>query len=594
MREGTLKKKRGLFFYVIFFVFVNAIIGLILFVIAGFYYLYNRYLLGINDASIKSKLIDFNHSISAHNANTPNNHLLLTVIFLVLIFLGYSFWKKMINRTTVASFSKINCGENALTLETTSGTLVLNNPFRGIFVVGAAGSGKTESIAVPLLNQFIQKKFTGVVYDFKFPALASEVNTFIDESRSGLKHYVLNFNDPQRSHRCNPLHPRYLLNTSYAREFSQAIISNLMKESIKKPDFWTRSATDLLTACIWYLKEKKPEICDLPHVCAMITSNDTALLAKLQENPTTAQMTVSIFNAMQRGADGQIAGVIGTLQSAIAQINTPELMYVFSSDDFSLDINNPGTPAVVTVGSYPTLTTTIAPLCALVITVATKLMNQPEKHPSFVLLDEAPTVFIPNVEVLPNTGRSNKIATVILCQDLAQLTDGYGKEKADVLFAACNNHFYGRVASSNTAEILSKQFGKTERVFVTSNTSKKTTQIVGRTHGESESVQERDVMRSNEFLALQVGEFAGITVESNQATFKTKFQRLNRLHAAINLPENQGDIYSYYSKVRDDINVLLGAGANVESQGGENTKLNDTQTNSRHNESSNVFDVFGD
>jgi len=515
--------------------------------------------------------------------------------YLILgIVLGYGYYRVVKWKLNKNKISPIKRTKNTIEFQTEQGIIQMGNPFRGIFVIGAAGSGKSESIAIPLISQFVSKGFAGIVYDFKFPALASEVQTFIETNKSDLRHYFLNFNDPHRSHRCNPLHPRYLINTSYAREFSQAIISNLMKESIKKPDFWSRSATDLLTACIWYLKEERPDICDLPHACAMITANDTALLAKLQENPTTAQMTISIYNAMQRGAEGQTAGVIGTLQGAIAQINTPELMYIFSADDFSLDINNPQAPAVVTVGSYPTLTTTFAPLCSLVITVATKLMNQPEKHPSFVLLDEAPTVFIPNIEVLPNTGRSNQISTVIMCQDISQLTDGYGKEKADVLFAACNNHFYGRVASSQTSEILSKQFGKTDKTYVTQSTSRKTTQIIGSTSGQSESVQERDVMRSNEFLALQVGEFAGIAVESNQATFKTKFRRLNRPQATMKLPANQGDVYVYYRQVRNDINALLGSSANVESQGGKSAKLNDTQTNSRHDEKGNVFDVFGD
>ena len=105
-------------------------------------------------------------------------------------------------------------------------------------------------------------------------------------------------------------------------------------------------------------------------------------------------MTMSIYNAMERGADAQVSGVIGTLQSAIAQINTPELMYIFGGDDFSLDVNNPQNPAILTIGNFPTLAQTFAPLCSLVITVAIKLMNQPGKHPSFVMLDEAPTIFI--------------------------------------------------------------------------------------------------------------------------------------------------------------------------------------------------------
>lgn len=197
----------------------------------------------------------------------------------------------------------------AVQLHTTRGNIVLNNPFRGIFVLGAAGSGKSESVGVPLLEQFIGKGFAGVVYDFKFPTLADDVEAFVKAKSSPLRHYYLDFNNPLRSYRVNPLNPKYIPNTSYAREYALAIVSNLLKESIKKPDFWTRSATDLLTACIWYLKEERQDICDLPHVFAMITSNDVDLLNLLQTNTQTAQMTMSIYNAMQRKADGQVSGV---------------------------------------------------------------------------------------------------------------------------------------------------------------------------------------------------------------------------------------------------------------------------------------------
>jgi len=481
---------------------------------------------------------------------------------------------------------------DSVCLGTVNGTIVIDNPFRGFFVLGAAGSGKSESIAVPLLNEFIKQGFAGVVYDFKFPALANDVQTFINANRSDLRHFFLNFNNPLASHRINPLRPEYLQNTSYAREYAQALINNLMKESIKKPDFWSRSAVDLLTACIWYLKEERPDICDLPHVCAMITSKDTALLSKLQQNVTTAQMTISIFNAMERGAEGQTAGVIGTLQGAIAQINTAELMYIFGGNDFSLDINNPAAPCILTVGSYPTLVTTLAPLCALVITVATKLMNQPNKQKSFVMLDEAPTCFVPNLEILPNTGRSNKVATVLMCQDLAQFTDGYGKEKADVLFASCNNHFYGRVASSLTSETLSKQFGKRDKVYITASEGKQR-KLIGYSLfgqvGASETVQERDIIKPAEFLSFGVGEFAGITVESNAPNFRAKFHTIQRT-APTYIQQRYGDINGYYKQVRHDINKLL----DIDSHSSHSGILNNTQTNSKNEEKGNPFDMFGD
>ena len=411
---------------------------------------------------------------------------------------------------------------------------------------------------------------------------------------SDMKDFYLNFNNPYQSHRVNPLRPEYLVTTSYAREYAQAIISNLMKESIQKPDFWSRSATDLLTACIWYLKEERPDICDLPHVCAMITSNDTALLELLQTNVQTEQMTISIYNAMKRGAEGQTSGVIGSLQGAIAQINTPELMYIFGGNDFSLDINNPSNPILLTVGSYPTLTTTFAPLCSLVITVATKLMNQPNKKQSFVLLDEAPTVFIPNIEILPNTGRSNKIATVLMCQDLAQLTDGYGKEKADVLFASCNNHFYGRVASSKTSEILSKQFGKQDRTFITASRGGKHLEV-SKNYNRSESTQERDVIKPSEFLDLNVGEFAGITVESNYPKFKKQFLQIKRPEFnGLSKITNKSDVSSYYRQVREDVRQMLSRFETTSRNGSKTAILNHTQTNSLKGDKNNTFDLIGD
>ena len=111
----------------------------------------------------------------------------------------------------------IKANPDSVVIATKSGSIVMNNPFRGFFVVGSAGSGKSESVAVPLLNQFINKDYSGIIYDFKFPTLANAVQTFLDASKSQLKHFYLNFNNPYQSHRVNPLRPEYLITTSYAR-----------------------------------------------------------------------------------------------------------------------------------------------------------------------------------------------------------------------------------------------------------------------------------------------------------------------------------------------------------------------------------------
>ena len=267
-------------------------------------------------------------------------------------------------------------GEWAVSIPTHENPVVVGNPFRGIFIAGAAGSGKSESVAVPLLLEFIRKGFAGIVYDFKFPALDNDISSFLNATGSDLRHFRLNFSNPYRTDFVNPIQPEYVPNTSYAREYAVSIVANLTKESIKNPDFWSRSATDVLTACIWYLREEHPEICDIPHVLAMVGSNGTALLNTLQKNIITEQMVRSVYDALQRGADNQVSGVLGTLQGAVAQINTPEMMWVFSRPGCPLDVNNPDHPAILTVATNPTTSQTLSPLCSLVITVATTLMNR--------------------------------------------------------------------------------------------------------------------------------------------------------------------------------------------------------------------------
>ncbi|WFB67499.1 type IV secretory system conjugative DNA transfer family protein [Chryseobacterium sp. WX] len=491
-----------------------------------------------------------------------------------LIFYPFVFINKQFQDFTLFKGSKKEF--QGLILQTKKRTVQIPNPFRGILVIGGPGAGKSESFAVPFIRELAQKQFAGICYDFKYPALANDIELFYSDS--DIKHYVLNFNDSLKSHRCNPLNPKYLPHSAYAREYASAITKNLMKESIKKEDFWSRSATDLLTACIWFLKREYPKYCDLPHTLALIATNHNDLIALLSSNTETKAMILSLATALESEANSQLAGVVGSLQGAVAQINTPEFMYIFGGEDFDLNINNPDNPIVLTVGNNPSIASTLAPLCSLVISVASKQLNQPNKYHSFVLLDEFPTVFINDIQTLPNTGRSNKIASMFFCQDLSQLTDGYTKEKADVLFASCLNHFYGQVSSSHTADILSKQFGKKDQYFESNNTSRHFLNPFKRNVGQSRSVQERDVFRNSVFMELPVGEFIGRVAESSEAYIHEKFLPVKRkkLEYQINSQfKNHPDfvITDYYEKVRDEVNEIVSVFKNkVESNEGSQTR----------------------
>jgi type IV secretory pathway TraG/TraD family ATPase VirD4 len=315
-----------------------------------------------------------------------------------------------------------------------------------------------------------------------------------------------------------------------------AIINNLIPESIQKPDFWIRSAQALLTATIWYLRKHHPVYCTLPHVVNLLVGEDhEKLLELLREDYECASMIRSIVTAVDLKASGQIAGMISSLQVALARINSPEICYVLTGDEFDLDINHSVSPKVLCIGSSPTLSDTFAPVIACLVSVATKQMNRQGKRHSFVLLDEGPTLFIPKLDQLPATARSNKVATVYMAQDFSQMKKQYGQNEADALISNLNNQFFGRVASLSTAEYVSRLFGKEDRLLRSEghsdNQTKASTFGLDNKAGSgsygssvSYSLQERTVIHPQELLQLEVGHFLGNTVETGQASFSARFK----------------------------------------------------------------------
>jgi type IV secretory pathway TraG/TraD family ATPase VirD4 len=445
---------------------------------------------------------------------------------------------------------------------TRDGWINVVNPFRGVFISGGAGSGKSYSLANPIIHQAIGKGYCGLVYDFKFPVLTEEVNkALVLAGRRDIKHYIVNFYDPTRSHRLNPLKPENMPLVSYAEEYALAIINNLLLESIRKKDFWIRSANAILTAVIWFLKKHHPEHCTIPHVINTILYKDYLhVMSMLETDEQCSDMIRSALTAIENEAENQVAGVIGTLQISITKINSPEICWVLSGDDFDLDLNNSSDTKLLTLGSHPTLVDTFSPVISCIATVALKLMNQPGKRHSFVLLDEAPTIYIPKLDMIPATARSNKVATIYMAQDFSQMIASYGKEVADVVIANLNNQFYGRVGSASTAKHVSELFGKEEKK-VQSSSRGRNMHDKGQSNNESvsSSLQERWLVRPQDVCSLQVGEFIGMTVESKEPYFWSKIKLAMQKEGDYTIPPFATgiDVERNFSKIKEEVESII-------------------------------------
>ena len=417
--------------------------------------------------------------------------------------------------------------EHSIHIKTRKGYINVPNPYRGSLVIGSSGSGKSASIGNAYLHQFVQKGFCGIVYDFKFPTLANVVNTALHRhgQPTDLTYYLVNFQDPQRSHRCNPLAPDNIPTSVHAEEYARAVVNNLDTNTIKHREFFANSAIAWLAALIWFYRSEHPEYCTLPHVINTVLYHDYAhVISMLEANPQSADMIRSVATAIQKKADKQIAGVIASLQIIVTRINSPEMVWSLTGDDFDMNINDPANPKLLCLGSDPGLVEAYSPVISLIITVALKQMNQQGKRKSFVLLDEAPTLYIPKFEVIPATARSNRIASVYLAQDIAQMVDMFGREKADVIVANLSNQFYGKVSSVQTAKIVSEMIGKEEQVITnhSQGSSRGSKGNRNLSHNVSTSQQERLLVKPQEVMQLQPGEFIGQTVESTIPYFRAQ------------------------------------------------------------------------
>jgi type IV secretory pathway TraG/TraD family ATPase VirD4 len=439
--------------------------------------------------------------------------------------------------------------------------LHLYNTFRSILIIGGPGAGKSFSLIEPIIVQSIQQGFTGILYDYKFPSLASIAKKASELYSSDVKFFYINFEDFTRTHRVNPLCPSLMKSISYADEYANCIMSNLKPESIKNPTFWSDSAKAYLTSAIWFMREEYPQFCTLPHVISLLLESTKDVVELLSSNPETRGMVSSLRQSVESKADNQTAGVVSTLLTALQKIYTKEISWVLSGNDFSLDVNNPDNKNFVTLGNSATLPSVFAPVIALITTVATRNMNQIGKAPSAIILDEAPTLFIPDFEKLPAISRSYRIAITFAAQDISQIETMYGKSKKDAIVASLNSQFFGNVRSVSAAEYVVNLWGA-HYVQQASRSMSSNQSDTGASISDSTSVSEqrRNRIEIQEVLDLKPGEFYVQLVESNVTSSKVqiKGKPLDTMPSLNSFTDvSDIDIRNNFIKIQQDVQDIL-------------------------------------
>lgn len=346
-----------------------------------------------------------------------------------------------------------------------NGWINVVNPFRATIVLGTPGSGKSYAVVNSFIKQQIEKGYSMYVYDFKFPDLSmiayNHLINHLDGYKIKPKFYVINFDDPRRSHRCNPIHPDFMTDISDAYESAYTIMLNLNKTWVQKQgDFFVESPIILFAAIIWYLHiYQDGKYCTFPHAIELLNRKYEDVFPILTSYPELENYLSPFMDAWQGGAMEQLAGQIASAKIPLSRMISPQLYWVMTGDEFTLDINNPEEPKILCVGNNPDRQNIYGAALGLYNSRIVKLINKKGMLKSSVIIDELPTIYFKGLDNLIATARSNKVAVCLGFQDFSQLTRDYGDKEAKVVMNTVGNIFSGQVVGE-TAKTLSERFGK--------------------------------------------------------------------------------------------------------------------------------------
>jgi hypothetical protein len=400
------------------------------------------------------------------------------------------------------------------------GWINIVNPFRATIVLGTPGSGKSYAVVNNFIKQQIEKGFAMYIYDFKFDDLSTIAYNHLlkhrDKYKVAPKFYVINFDNPRKSHRCNPINPTFMTDISDAYESAYTIMLNLNRSWIQKQgDFFVESPIILLAAIIWYLKiYKDGKYCTFPHAIEFLNKKYSDTFTILTSYTDLENYLSPFMDAWEGGAQDQLQGQIASAKIPLSRMISPQLYWVMTGDDFTLDINNPEAPKILCVGNNPDRQSIYSAALGLYNSRIVKLINKKGQLKSSVIIDELPTIYFRGLDNLIATARSNKVAVCLGFQDYSQLNRDYGDKEAKVIQNTVGNIFSGQVVGE-TAKNLSDRFGKVLqlRQSMTINRQDKSTSL---------STQMDSLIPASKISNLTQGVFVGAVSDNFEERIEQK------------------------------------------------------------------------
>jgi hypothetical protein len=402
------------------------------------------------------------------------------------------------------------------------------------------------------------------IYDFKYPSLTRlayiQFQKYKDQYPPGTAFFTINFSDISRSHRCNLLSPSTLQWISDALGVSRTLLYSLNKTWVhKQGEFFVESPINFLAALIWFLKKYEGgRFCTLPHVIELAQAPYDKLFSVLSLEPEVRTLISPFIGAYRDGVMDMLDSQVSSAKIPLARLASPDLYYILTGTDCSLDINNPAAPKVLCLGGDPPRQEALGPVLSLYIDQLNKLVNQSGKYPCALICDEFATVWAYSTVTTMATARSNNIVPILAIQDINQLRTQYSREEADMILNIAGNVICGQVGGE-TALRISERFPKILRDNKTISTNSNDTSF-------SHSQQWIETITPAKVATLSSGEFVGVVADDPDKPLELKAFHAKLMREAISsknepLPLvrdiSAEEIMQLFQEVKTDIEILV-------------------------------------
>ena len=392
--------------------------------------------------------------------------------------------------------------------------LEIKDVFAGVYVGGAAGSGKTRAIIVKILTKhFAKYSFAGIIYAYKNYELCRYlVSQFGRENCD-----IFAPNAPNVTVKINPLNPAYFNDETEIKSFFQEMLQNVTrgKKNDATSDFFNNAAVGLATGLTWIIKNRAPQYCTLPHIAALCLMNSRDNLCALLRSDVRAEMQASNY----LNATGDALGSLnGTIANFFGAFSTPAIFYSLYDKNgkyVDLKVNYPENPRQLFLVNDIANEKVILPVINSVLYLSLSLLAKGDKYRSYTLIDEGSTINLEGFSRKPATLRSLENATVFAIQDLVLAVEQSNENTPRAIIANLSTQYFGKVNDPKTAKMY-------ENIVETIEEKKRSyTSSSGKTDSSSTTVskQNRKKFRADEFFRLKAGEFVTFTDGKSKKVF---------------------------------------------------------------------------